>query len=453
MTNFYNSAYRSFLFVFLLLLCQGAAAQQSFFIAKGTTVGIGSDTPVWLYNTSLVNNGVLQWPGINSLVWLGSQPVSISGSTVTQFGNMILRRDGGILTLQQDIKVNGVLAFQTGYINLNGHSITLGDDPNGQVINESELGSIRGDSGFVRKTINLAAPGEADPGHLGLVLNPAQAPGLTTIERYAYRVKDQSIRRVYKVTAAVNTQLNAAIKLNYLNSELAGIPEASLGLFTSPDGKNWTTAGGVVDAASNNLSYNGLGSLNWFTLAASNAILPITLSDLRATCGPGEIQLQWKTQQEVNSDYMEVQASADGTAWVSLTRIKAGGTVSVAQQYHYTDQSVAGKRYYRLKLVDLNGRFAYSPVISNSCLVNGVSIVAFPNPVTNYVQLIFTGIRKKQVEVNLLNAAGQLLYTRSLGTVDGYRTVSIPVNHLARGIYYVQVRAEGVLEKTIPIQK
>jgi hypothetical protein len=34
---------------------------------------------------------------------------------------------------------------------------------------------------------------------------------------------------------------------------------------------------------------------------------------------------------------------------------------------------------------------------------------------------------KKQVEVNLLNAAGQLLYTRSLGTVDGYSTVSIPV--------------------------
>jgi hypothetical protein len=453
MLSLYNSFNKIRWLLVCLVLCQGAVAQTSLFIGKDVIVGVGDDVPVWLYNTSLVNNGSLQWPDKNVLVWSGTQPVYISGNTVTQFGNMVLRREGAELTLKQDIKIKGLLIFQTGYIDLNGHSITLGDDPDGQVLNESDLGSIRGDSGFVRKTINLVAPGEVDPGHLGLTINAAQAPGITTIERYADRVKDQSIRRVYKVTAALNTNLNAAIKLNYLNSELAGIPEASLALFTSPDGKNFTVAGGVVNPVSHNLSYSGLGSLNWLTLAPSNAILPITLSGFRATCGQDGALLKWETQQELNSDYIEVQASANGNDWLSLKRIKTKGTAVVTKQYNYTDKAVGGKRYYRLKMVDLNGSYSYSLVISSSCSVNDVSIIAFPNPVTTHVQIIFNGIRKKQVEINLLNAAGQLLYSQSLGTVDGYRNVSFPVNHLAGGIYYVQVRAEGNLEKVIKIQK
>jgi hypothetical protein len=255
------------------------------------------------------------------------------------------------------------------------------------------------------------------------------------------------------VVTTNNTNLNAAIRFKYLVYETIGISEPMLSLLNSLDGKKWAMSGGVVNTANHYLDYTGANNLNWFTLAPYNTSLPIMLSGFTATCQSAAVLLQWQTQQEINSDYIEVQAGTDGSTWTALGQLKARGNIFTTQQYTFTDNTGNGRKYYRLKLVDLDGSFRYSPVYKVGCDIKDFSVTTFPNPVTINADIIFNGLQKKQVRIELLNAAGQLVYSEYIGAVGNYKRHSIAMTGFATGTYYLRTRAEGDYIKTIAIQK
>jgi len=124
-------------------------------------------------------------------------------------------------------------------------------------------------------------------------------------------------------------------------------------------------------------------------LTGSASVLPIELLYFNTEKRQATTYLTWATASELNNDYMAVERSADGKTWEELSRIVGAGTTNEIQDYSFTDEKpLSGWNYYRLKQVDFDGQFAYSPV--RAVLMGKTDAVSdqlrlFPNPAKNEI--------------------------------------------------------------------
>ena len=110
--------------------------------------------------------------------------------------------------------------------------------------------------------------------------------------------------------------------------------------------------------------------------------LPLNLLYFTGKPVAGQTLLQWQTSQEVNTDHFDVERSIDGSGFTAIGVIPA--IVNGANIYSYTDvQPKEGTNYYRLKMVDKDGSYTYSNVVSVVFTAGNGGLTVYPNPVTN----------------------------------------------------------------------
>jgi hypothetical protein len=129
------------------------------------------------------------------------------------------------------------------------------------------------------------------------------------------------------------------------------------------------------------VAYNN-NSINIF-----NSLLPVKLTDFTGRNLNNEIQLNWQTASEINSDAFIIERSIDGNTFNAIGQIAASSNASTRLTYSYTDKNpVSGKNYYRLKMMDKDGYFDYSKVIIiNRSETTGAGISLYPNPASSYI--------------------------------------------------------------------
>jgi len=91
--------------------------------------------------------------------------------------------------------------------------------------------------------------------------------------------------------------------------------------------------------------------------------LPVELTRFELRPAAGDVALQWETASEWNNDYFQVEHSRDGHRFEVIAELNGRGTTQFTQQYAFLHrQPGAGTHYYRLRQVDFDGRFEYSPI-------------------------------------------------------------------------------------------
>jgi hypothetical protein len=114
--------------------------------------------------------------------------------------------------------------------------------------------------------------------------------------------------------------------------------------------------------------------------------LPVELVSFNAKAVEKQVDLNWETATEVNSDYFELQRSDDGKQWAQIGHVYSVGDSKSANSYSFIDFSPRiGVNYYRLKMVDQDKTFAYSSI--KSVHVEGKTTSLFPNPVLNTLNI------------------------------------------------------------------
>ena len=172
--------------------------------------------------------------------------------------------------------------------------------------------------------------------------------------------------------------------------------------------------------------------------------LPLTLTSFTAQKQYGDVLLNWQTTREVNTSHFNIQRSTDGTSFITVGIKNA--TDNSINRYNYTDTltpdvSSFPVLYYRLQMIDRDGVFTYSNIISITNDNRPGTIAIYPNPAQNYIHV--SGAIKY---LQLFDAQGKKLYE----TGDATGNVDINISSLSRGIYFVHVKdATG----TIQIQK
>lgn len=168
--------------------------------------------------------------------------------------------------------------------------------------------------------------------------------------------------------------------------------------------------------------------------------LPITLTRFDAVLNKeGWVDLVWETESETNADGFVVERSLDGRKWEMIDKLSARGSVDSRAEYRTKDlRPEAGYNYYRLKMLDLDGTFEYSPLRSVFSLVRDRGLSTYPNPVDREL-FIATDRLLEDVRVEIFSMKGESVYFEKMDYLAQNASTSILLPQLASGAYNVVI--------------
>jgi len=203
---------------------------------------------------------------------------------------------------------------------------------------------------------------------------------------------------------------------------------------------NWQAPTAGQSAGANFVTVTGVNTFSPWTLAPTVTLLPVELVNFDGSRLQDDVQLQWMTASEINNDYFTIERSADGINFQAIGQIDGAGTYNGNLNYEFLDESPsAGINYYRLKVTDFDGSYAYTRIIAVEYdKYIRPTIAIYPNPLqTNNRQLtIESNVQVDQVTI--FNTIGQSVATYN--NIGGH--IQLP-NTLTAGIYLVQLEAAG----------
>ena len=156
--------------------------------------------------------------------------------------------------------------------------------------------------------------------------------------------------------------------------------------------------------------------------------------------------VSWETASEKNADHFEVEGSRDGAVFSTIGTVKAAGVSAETRAYAFTDDRVlSGIYYYRLKTVDLDGRFEYSKTVSID-FATALTIQAYPNPLKEELR-IDVGLDKNagDIDVEIFDVVGRLTYQNRIPSGKENLHLTIATAGFAPGAYIVRVKSKDHL--------
>ncbi|MEP7376279.1 MAG: T9SS type A sorting domain-containing protein [Chitinophagaceae bacterium] len=187
-----------------------------------------------------------------------------------------------------------------------------------------------------------------------------------------------------------------------------------------------------------------LGCFNFPSLST----LPVDLISFSATYGNQQTSLKWTSENEVNFEKFIIERSATGSDFIPVGDKRAAGK-SGRTNYDYTDDltAVTGSIfYYRLKMVDIDGKFTYSPIVlvkKEAKTINGIAIS--PNPIVSGATSVrFAASRPTTVDFKVVDISGKTLLQQKSKAYDGNNTITINnLDKLQPGTYILQMVNDG----------
>ncbi len=172
----------------------------------------------------------------------------------------------------------------------------------------------------------------------------------------------------------------------------------------------------------------------------TSTVLPVTLLEFTARAETNFVTTNWSITQEINTSYYDVEHSADGVSFRKFGTVQALGSTNGARQYnlnHY--EPVNGVNYYRLKMVDADGRFTYSP-IATVVYSKANMPVAFPNPVQDLLTLkIPPSFITTKLSLTINDVKGAVVIKQLIAN----NISTINCNNLSAGTYFLSLRNEA----------
>ena len=161
-----------------------------------------------------------------------------------------------------------------------------------------------------------------------------------------------------------------------------------------------------------------------------SVVVPVTWLSFNARLDNKVVLLDWKTATEINSSHFDVERSINGYQFEKIGAVKAAGNSNTISAYNFTDRlPVKGMNYYRLKQVDLDGKFSYSETRKVEIKTALPLFVLYNNPSNGTGIVVKTGSTPSLLGV--FDIAGKKL--REISIVD--HSQQIDLSALPSGTY------------------
>jgi hypothetical protein len=195
----------------------------------------------------------------------------------------------------------------------------------------------------------------------------------------------------------------------------------------------------AINTISNTITVSsipGTQLFDWWTMVSSSSPLPVNVTYFGASVSNKTVITRWQTASEQNSSHFEVWRSRNGILFDSVGRREAVGSSGVVQQYSFIDISpYLHDSYYRLKIVDRDGRYQWSST-ARVTIEDATGIYLYPNPAADNITISSnTAFVNSNPKAKLYDAKGQLIEVFQItATQQKYNT-----SRLAAGNYHILI--------------
>jgi len=196
---------------------------------------------------------------------------------------------------------------------------------------------------------------------------------------------------------------------------------------------------------------------NRVSFSVAGSALPVELLKFDASPAGTQIKLNWITTKEINAANYEIERSSNGIDFSTIGSVPASGQTNTTSQelsYQYTDAAPPdGIHYYRLRMIDIDGKYSYSPVVKAS-VNNDKGIRIYPTIVSrNQSITLQTTLSLPHASITLYDLSGRVLPgVEYKGAIAAHQPVSISLNHLplSAGTYIIVCRdGDTILKKQL----
>ncbi|GAB5518161.1 MAG: hypothetical protein RhofKO_04120 [Rhodothermales bacterium] len=216
---------------------------------------------------------------------------------------------------------------------------------------------------------------------------------------------------------------------------------------------NWTDISNTCtyNSGASTFTCSDVTTFSEFTIGEAETALPVELTAFEAISNGAQVYLRWTTASETNNAGFEVQHAITADRWTALGFVDGHGTTLDAQQYAYIlDDLPPGPHRFRLKQVDFNGAFAYSPEVEVTVATPGIFALhaPFPHPATGRATLTLTTAQTERVTVMVFDLLGRAVQAVAEDTylAGQLHRLTVDATTLPSGVYVIRAATSDAVK-------
>lgn len=195
------------------------------------------------------------------------------------------------------------------------------------------------------------------------------------------------------------------------------------------------------------------------TIIAVDAVLPVNLISFTAIQNsPRKVELNWVVTEELNINHYEIERSEDGYHFDFIASVNIIDNNSSTKYYNYiNDLNIASSSiYYRLKIVDNNGRVSFSKIIliKIAYFNSQVKFIVYPNPFNTEFKLSIISPVKTKGVLRMIAMDGKKIFEENLCLVEGNNLKIVQgLSRFQKGVYLIELAIGDVIYNTRVVKK
>lgn len=207
-----------------------------------------------------------------------------------------------------------------------------------------------------------------------------------------------------------------------------------------------STLGITTDLAGNPRLYGPQMDMGAYELIHESA-LPVTLVRFSVESKEGSNYLSWQTTEEAGASFFEVQRSADAATFEGIGIVRAKGDSKELTSYTFTDPDHLSWShvYYRLRMVDHDGSFTYSPIVVARRTPVSEPFRVYPNPASDMVMVEVPGYNRAAPVCRVTDLTGRVVLEAAGPRLD--------LRSLPAGLYFIKPEGNNLPAAKILIQR
>ncbi|WP_017259939.1 T9SS type A sorting domain-containing protein [Pedobacter arcticus] len=201
----------------------------------------------------------------------------------------------------------------------------------------------------------------------------------------------------------------------------------------------------VLATAQPNTVFRGVSYA--FPNLPTESVLPISMASLNVFKQNQKAKITWSTYSEKGTSFFEIMRSQDGRSFDNIGFMPAAGNSNKVKTYSYIDQNpLMGINYYRLKQLDLDGKFSLSAVqsVKFDTEKDIVKIVCIDNYITEF---LINMPDPNLATLRIYDMAGKLMDEDGIYLNAGFNKVK-PMVNLASGVYVATITGNSGSART-----
>lgn len=261
-------------------------------------------------------------------------------------------------------------------------------------------------------------------------------------------VNTNVVNTTWLIAEAIAGGSNATVTLQWPAAmELSGFNRSSCRLAHYTSGA-WEYGPADLSAAGSDpyiVSRSGFTVFSPFVVGNINLVVPLTWLSINGYNDHNDNIVNWTVASELNNHHFEVESSNDAIHFSVVGKLPGTNPGSGEANYTFTHHGITGPLYYyRIRQVDIDGRFTYSKILTISTGRREDQMVLLNNGGFGEIGVSIYNKQAGNATIMMVDAAGHQLYRQKLKLNTGNNIVSMPDPFTAAGLYYlILIRDNG----------